>query len=353
MSDYSQNGTRFPADFQLISVGPITVYPLTNTRPNFILERSNFLKTPSPLQVSTARLEASPPFTYHDGPRSDEMIGFKLNQELTPVTLLAKNYAEESENRMHNDDTAPLYGFTGALVPGVGLYAYMTAGIVEALGRNWLKRGSAKVKFLHPVYHQEGILVRGKVSGLDPLELEFRIENAAGKVCAVCEAATVSIHDPIDQSEYLTADLPEKSERLQPTLSNFPKQTALGTLKGRFDRQQLADTFLNDVKEPLPLYRLPNGPCHPAYYLALANDVLVQNVALGPWIHGASEIQHFAVPEDGEELEVRTWVEKAYEKKGHEIVVLDIGVFGARQGPVAWVRHTAIINPRKAEAKAG
>ena len=46
----------------------------------------------------------------------------------------AHNAATASENKIHDDDVARRYGFSGGLVPGVTLYAYMTRPVVDALG---------------------------------------------------------------------------------------------------------------------------------------------------------------------------------------------------------------------------
>jgi acyl dehydratase len=56
---------------------------------------------------------------------------------------------------MHNDDTAPKYGFRGGLVPGVGVYGYMAPLMAAAFDPDWLTRGHAEVRFLKPVYDGE------------------------------------------------------------------------------------------------------------------------------------------------------------------------------------------------------
>lgn len=274
-------------------------------------------------------------------------MGFVQNQELAPFKVVAHNYATDSDNRMHADDTAAEYGFAGGLVPGVALYAYMTSSIVESLGRNWLSRGSAKVRFLKPVYHEEAIWVRGKIASVEPLGLTVELSKVDGELCAVAEAFARGEHDSPVAAQYPERLMPPKDDRPVASLEALAPGTLLGTYTETFDRAALADGFIEDVNEPLPLYRLEDGPCHPAYYLALANEILMGNVVLGPWIHAGSDVQHFAMPENGEPLSVRGTVAEAYEKKGHEFVVLDLALFGVVGRALAWIRHTAIINPRK------
>ena len=62
-------------------------------------------------------------------------------------TLTAFNTATASENKIHADDVASRFGFTGGLVPGVDVFAYMAHPPVEAWGRDWLSQGRIRAKF--------------------------------------------------------------------------------------------------------------------------------------------------------------------------------------------------------------
>ncbi|MCI0660360.1 MAG: hypothetical protein L0220_04735, partial [Acidobacteria bacterium] len=83
--------------------------------------------------------------------------------------------------------------------------------------------------------------------------------------------------------------------------------------------------------------------CHPALWISKANEIIMQNVALGPWIHAASEAQYYALPRSGERLSIRGRVIDSYIKRGNEYIVVDIGVFGDEERPVVSIKHTAII----------
>ena len=72
------------------------------------------------------------------------MRNFTLNETLPDYELTANNFAEEAENKIHNSDVAPRFGFKGGLVPGVGDHAYMTRPVVQALGRTWLEEGTIR-----------------------------------------------------------------------------------------------------------------------------------------------------------------------------------------------------------------
>ena len=66
---------------------------------------------------------------------------------------------EEAANKIHDDDVAQQFGFTGALVPGVELFARLTTPLVEAWGEEWLAGGRVDVRFRRPVYDGEELLV--------------------------------------------------------------------------------------------------------------------------------------------------------------------------------------------------
>src|SRR6266850_5667523 len=67
----------------------------------------------------------------------------------------------------------------------------------------------------------------------------------------------------------------------------------------------------------------PQRRTHPAILLSLANEILVSNYELGPWMHTASEVRNFSFARDGELIRVQARIEDRFERKGHEFVVLD------------------------------
>ena len=76
---------------------------------------------------------------------------------------MAYNTARESENKMHDDTVARRFGFTGGLVPGVDVYAYMAHPAVARWGRDFLEAAPCEARFLKPVYDGETAIVpRGR-----------------------------------------------------------------------------------------------------------------------------------------------------------------------------------------------
>jgi acyl dehydratase len=273
-----------------------------------------------------------------------------LGHELFPCHVTARNYATASDNRIHSDDVAALYGFTGGLVPGVGNYAYLTRPVVEALGREWLERGAMTAKFLKPVYDGETVCVRGKVTGIDPLSISLELFNPAGTLCAVAQASLPPSPPVSDPADYPERALPDFVRRPQASLANLPAGLILGSRESQLNLAGIEAGFVKDVCDTLPIYRGPEAVCHPAFLLAEANQILADNVALGPWLHTGSEVRHYSLPLDGETLSLRGKVAESYVRRSHEFVVLDLGMFAGGSRAVARIRHTAIIRLRESAA---
>ncbi len=271
---------------------------------------------------------------------------FTRGQELPLYVVTGYNYAADHDNKIHSDEVAAQFGFQGGLVPGVGVYAYLTHPVVAALGLEWLQRGAMTAKFLKPIYHGEAATVRGTVVNLAPLTLDLMLSNAAGTLCAVGQAALPPTPPISNATNFPHAALP--TSRPAATIANLPVGTVLGSLDWQLDLTALAAKFLGDMRATLPLYCGPAAVCHPAFYLAQANELLMANVQLGPWIHTGSEVQHYALPRTGAQLSLRGTVIAAEEKRGHEIVTLALELWAEETSLIAQLRHTAIVRLRGA-----
>ena len=62
--------------------------------------------------------------------------------------VTARNFSDAHENRMHSDDIAKRYGFSGALVPGVAVYGHLSYPLVEHYGADWLESGHDILRLL-------------------------------------------------------------------------------------------------------------------------------------------------------------------------------------------------------------
>ncbi len=246
---------------------------------------------------------------------------------INALQVRAVNTAADSENKIHDDRVAAQYGFRGGLVPGVTVYGYLAEAALQHFGEPWLARGAMDVRFHQPVYESEEV------------EVEIATEeNGRVRVSIGDRAIGVAwLHD-----EHPMAAPPEQiiQERRAPAIESFAIGTVLGSLHVPLD---LATSRMSAPLDPaIGNERL----AHPAILLALANRILVDNYNLGPWIHSASEVRKFSPARDGESIRVRAQVEDRFERKGHEIVILDVFVDTEQGRPIEHARHTAIWRPR-------
>ena len=91
----------------------------------------------------------------------------------------AFNYAEESDNKIHSDDVARQYGFSGGLVPGVADFAYLARATFDHWRESWLRGGTLEGKLIKPIYHGEVAEARGEETEQG---LTLNLYNAAGEV---------------------------------------------------------------------------------------------------------------------------------------------------------------------------
>jgi hypothetical protein len=253
----------------------------------------------------------------------------------------AFNTAKQSENRIHDDSVARRFGFTGGLVPGVDVYAYMTHLPVARWGRAWLEHGTADCRFGKPVYDGETALVSAAPDG-DGMSL---LVESQGNVCATGAAAL-----PTAEAAPKLADWPEP--KAPPAAEDRPPASPASLAAGLWlgvrplpVTPEFGAQYYADVRETDPLYA-DAGLVHPGLILRLCNWALGQNVVLGPWIHVGSQVRNFAAGRIGETLTVRARVARNYEHKGHLFVELDALALGDGR-PLARIAHTAIYRPRQ------
>ena len=149
--------------------------------------------------------------------------------------------------------------------------------------------------------------------------------------------------EPPAADDYPLHPLPQLAERRPATAASLPAGTVLGSLEFTLDLAALASSYPEKVRDPLPIYQGPAALCHPSYLLAQANQVLAQNVDLGPWIHTGSQVQHFRLARDGDRLSLRGKVADSYVRRGHDFVVLELALLTGDSRPIAHVKHTAVI----------
>jgi acyl dehydratase len=243
------------------------------------------------------------------------------------LRVRAVNTAPDSENRIHEDGVAAEYGFRAGLVPGVTVYGYMASAVIDRLGFEWLGSGAADVRFFEPFYEGEEVAV--SITDLP----EGRIKVEAG----TRSSATAWIHNA-----ELSADYPDEYPLIKTIASR--ETIEAGKILGSLDKT--LDLSQPGLSAPFDAFIGLERCAHPAVILGLANELLMHNYSLGPWIHSASEVRNAHPAHDGEHLRVRGKIVDAYERKGHEFVVLDVAVLSG-EVLISRICHTAIWKPRK------
>jgi len=230
---------------------------------------------------------------------------------------------DESPNRIHEDEVARRYGFAGALVPGVELFARTTTPLVAAWGTEWLSRGRIDLRFRRPAYDGEELLVELQAGRLT-------VSDPSGEVRCVGSAACTA--DRPDPAGYQPVPAPP-APVADPLVGLLGSVTEAGSVERN-------DWYLDAVGEPLPLYR-EQSLAHPGLLLRLVNELLMRNVALGPWIHTASDCRFLGVARLPQELTAHGRVTGVGRRGRHDEVRYDALVLAGGE-PVLHVRHTAL-----------
>jgi acyl dehydratase len=263
-------------------------------------------------------------------------------ERLPEYHVKARNTSSSSENKIHDEQIARQYGFRGALVPGVTVYAYLTHPLVEAFGAGWLERGTANVRFLKPIHDGEEVRLAGVVTARDARSLSATVTatTTVGGECATLSATLPAGSPvPVNLAVYPAAPLPV--DRPLATRDHLASLDALGTPVNPYDEERAAE-YLERVSDGLALYRGARGWVHPGFFLDQANKALSLNVRMSPWIHVGSVVRHLGGAKIGETLSTRGKVRSLFEKKGREFVEADLVLVAGERRPIAHVLHTAI-----------
>ena len=262
-----------------------------------------------------------------------------MSSRLETYRVSAHNTSKLSENKIHDDTVARRFGFSGGLVPGVDVMAYMMHLPVAKWGRAFLERGLIEARFVKPVYDGETAEVTAaEDNGVLTLEVVSR-----GTLCATGSASLPASVPSFTLSDF--TEVAPVAERRPVSAASYQVDKWLGTIPRRWAGHEAAD-YLADIRETDPLYEREDLG-HPGLLQRVMNKVLVDNAVLGPWIHVGSRMQLLAAAKVGDELTARAKVIGNYEKKGHQFVELDALVVANGTRALAHCWHIAIYQPRE------
>ena len=265
-----------------------------------------------------------------------------MPSRLESYRVQAYNTAKLSENKMHDDTVAKRFGFSGGLVPGVDVMAYMMHMPVAKWGRAFLERGLIDARFVKPVYDGETAdVTAAENNGVLSIEVKSR-----GQLCATGTASLPSAAPSVSIADFKA--VAAVAERLPVNAASYELGKWLGTVP-RDWAGEAGREYLADVRESDPIY-VREGLAHPGLLQRVMNKVLVDNAILGPWIHVGSTMQLLSAARAGDEITARARVTGNYDKKGHRFVELDALVVANGRTPLAHCQHIAITQPREQAA---
>src|SRR6266404_4052315 len=283
-----------------------------------------------------------PLFAYHWVRKATEIRGNRQMSSRQTYRVSAYNTSKQSENKIHDDAVAKRFGFSGGLVPGVDVMAYMMHLPVSKWGRAFLERGLIEARFVKPVYDGEIADVTGEESDGG---LAIRVESR-GQLCATGSSSLPAAAPSVSMSDF--SETAAVTERKPVNATSYQLGKWLGTIP-RAWAGDAAKEYLTDVRETDAIYA-SEALGHPGLLQRVMNKVLVDNAVLGPWIHVGSRMEFLAAARSGDELTARAKVTGNYEKKGHRFVELDALVVANGRTPVAHCHHIAIYQPREQTA---
>jgi acyl dehydratase len=261
---------------------------------------------------------------------------------IAPYRVQAYNTAKQSENKMHDDTVAKRFGFSGGLVPGVDVMAYMMHLPVAKWGRAFLERGLIDARFLKPVYDGEmAELTAEESDGVLSIQVQSR-----GQLCATGTASLPASAPAVSIADY--KEVAAVAERKPVNAASYEVGKWLGTTPRDWPGDAARD-YLADIREADPIYA-KEGLGHPGLLQRVMNRVLVDNAILGPWIHVGSRMQLLSAAKSGDVITARAKVVGNYDKKGHRFVELDALVVANGRTALAHCHHIAIYQPREQAA---
>jgi hypothetical protein len=245
-----------------------------------------------------------------------------------------------SNNRIQDDEYARRYGFRAGLAPGISLFAFMSRVLIESMGRDWLERGSASMRFVRPVYEGEEIRVVGVVSSVSQngaLFVECQASNNQGAICGIGSA---QLPPQLPSPEPAPSDYPPGRAKLRRPISleSLQQNELLTPITSDFSWNIHWQYCQKSIRDHHPIYQ---KTFHPAWILSRASHILAANYAVPAWIDVSCQLQNYHCLEQECQIETRGHVEEKYERNGDHFIVLDLAVF-AQAFCLQTIRYAAI-----------
>jgi acyl dehydratase len=249
--------------------------------------------------------------------------------------VVARNFSASSENRIHSDDIAKRFGFTGALVPGVAVFGHLTWPLTQHFGTRWLEGSSVVTRFLKPAYDGEALTVTDREVDAGHASVECR---NSGEVLLATLECTLEAQPPPPDSRAHVRGPARPPDRVEIDWDSIHVNEPFATHVWRPDEAHNRE-YAERVADDTTLFR--EGVLHPHAILSQANQALVRQFVMPAWIHTGSEIRFRKLLRVGNEIEVRAVPMEKWERKGHQFIKLYIA-YVVREEVATEICHTAI-----------
>lgn len=247
---------------------------------------------------------------------------------------------------IHDDDSARVYGYRGALVPGIFLYGYMADLAARSWGMDWVTRGSMRSHSRRPVYEGDALVIAATAvqENQDGLAVEMEMRDAAGNVVASGRATLPHQAPPIpDLAEFQVQPIELPLRKI--AAGGFRTGDRFGATGETVNAETLSE-LLALFGQNWPVFA-EQGIVHPSKFAQVATHNALGSYSLPtPSIFVSAHTQHFGIARLGEELTSAGFITDVYERKGNHYTDQRHVVYAAGR-PVALVLRTSIYAARK------
>jgi hypothetical protein len=254
-------------------------------------------------------------------------------------------------NRIHTTAGAQEYGFTGAFVGGVTLYAWCVPTIVAALGDEWLDYGWVNVRFRRPTYPGTRVTVRVTPRRDGTSGFEAVKDDGEASIVGDVGLGRAPWLGDLTETPFAPPE-PDGGPRPFLTLEGAPVGERLNSY--RYGPHTPApETSGPAVAEIINLDTAAGPVLHPAVIARQMIALLMRSYDYGhPAIHVSSHIQNLARIPAGEDVVACGTFVDAYERNGHHQAVLDTDLYSVGGERLARLRHVNIFKVRRASETA-
>ncbi|MFK7914221.1 MAG: hypothetical protein AB8B93_09925 [Pseudomonadales bacterium] len=260
-------------------------------------------------------------------------------------SVTARNFSAASDNKIHSDEIAKKYGFTGALVPGVAVFGHLVHPLVEQHGQAWLNRSVSALRLFKPAYHGDSLTIEHDTlsAATAPSAVSWQTDPLTTVSTAYGRGELLAtLHSQLPETSPTPFATPEQigikpaGRPLMTWESVIPEQ-AFPIRQWHIDAEE-NQRYSKEVADSNPLYATY---AHPHWLLSTANTALVQEFEMPAWIHVGSELCIHSAIKVGDTITVNAVPVEKWERKGHQFVRLYLSYHRGTELTTE-IMHTAI-----------